>query len=67
MRSASLVWKKAWSDSTLVQVRKWLENDPSLDGLQIGERLAEAKGMGWSRASKGIFLVDEMRVANTAT
>ena len=52
MRSASLVWKKAWSDSTLVQVRKWLENDPSLDGLQIGERLAEARGMGWSRASK---------------
>lgn len=52
MRSASLVWKKAWSDSTLVQVRKWLESDPSLDGLQLGERLAEVRGMGWTRASK---------------
>ena len=51
-RSASLVWKKAWSDSTLVQVRKWLESDPSLDGLQLGERLAEVRGMGWARASK---------------
>lgn len=51
-RSASLVWKKAWSDSTLVQVRKWLESDPSLDGLQLGERLAEVRGMGWTRASK---------------
>ena len=49
--SASLVWKNAWCDPTLRQIRDWLSSQPSMSGRQIGERLAQMNGETWSSTS----------------
>lgn len=49
--SDNAVWNAAWRNARLKQAREWLAQDPTLAGLELGERLAVVDGERWSQAS----------------